>query len=222
MVMYGGMAGRGIAPRRPRRRGGVPRDDPSWLGAARTACSAGCSPPRSSPTPRKSRWSGWTSCSGRPPTPRTPSAAGSRATRSTSRTLLPEIAVPALVLHARGDRVAPDVGPRWPPTSRTRGWCCSSRATTCCSPTSRRGRCSATRSPASSRPDRVSVPVDRLSDREREILLLAGRGPRQQRDRGPTDAERADRRASLPERLPQARPLRALRARAAAVARMLA
>jgi pimeloyl-ACP methyl ester carboxylesterase/DNA-binding CsgD family transcriptional regulator len=90
--------------------------------------------------------------------------------------LLPEIAVPTLVLHAADDRVAPEWGPRLAADipdarlvmldSRNHVLLADEPAW----PVFRREVADFIE------PDRVSVPVDHLSDREREILLLAAEG----------------------------------------------
>ena len=90
--------------------------------------------------------------------------------------LLPDIAVPTLVLHADDDRVAPEWGPRLAadiPDARLVMLDSRNHVLLSDEPAWQVFR----REVADFiEPDRVTVPVDHLSDREREILLLAADG----------------------------------------------
>ena len=90
--------------------------------------------------------------------------------------LLPEIAAPTLVLHAEDDRVAPDWGVRLAagiPDARLVMLSSRNHVLLADEPAWTVFRDEVA---AFLEPERVSVPVDHLSEREREILLLAAEG----------------------------------------------
>ena len=192
-LLYGGYARgwarRGDPERRARVRGDHRARAPR-AGARTTPPSARSSRRASSRGRPTSRSTGSTSCAARRPRPRSrPSSCEARADDRRRRTCSPQVRAPdARAPRARrrrgADRRGPPARRRHPGRAVRRA---RLAATTSCSSTSRPGSASARRCSSSwastAAPRARTPPSPSLSPREREILALITRGPRQRRDR---------------------------------------